>query len=170
MYHITKNTFQFRIPFFFFSSRLELSDQVRSLDGRSHSNILFVRRRIWRSFSIRKLQQIWKWLLPRLSSYLSRQLIHQFLFWICHFFLPWVHVSLPKQTNWRSRRSRSWPCFWSLSRSNRNLARISNMVLSVLHHNDHARNGQCRKKVLTVWFHSGGGASFKIRGVMGGTP
>ena len=128
---------------FFYSSRLEFSNKTRSMDGRSRSNILFVRRRIWRSSSIRKLQQIWKRLLSRLSSYLSRQFIHQFLFWICHFLLPWVHVSLPKQAHWRSRRSRPRPCFWSVSRGYRNSARISNMVLFILHHNDHAWNGQC---------------------------
>ena len=128
---------------FFYSSRLEFSNKTRSMDGRSRSNILFVRRRIWRSSSIRKLQQIWKRLLSRLSSYLSRQFIYQFLFWICHFLLPWVHVSLPKQAHWRSRRSRPRPCFWSVSRGYRNSARISNMVLFILHHNDHAWNGQC---------------------------
>ena len=128
---------------FFYSSWLEFSNKTRSMDGRSRSNILFVRRRIWRSSSIRKLQQIWKRLLSRLSSYLSRQFIYQFLFWICHFLLPWVHVSLPKQAHWRSRRSRPRPCFWSVSRGYRNSARISNMVLFILHHNDHAWNGQC---------------------------
>ena len=138
----------FNVPLFY-SSRLEFSDETRSMDGRSRSNILFVRRRIRRSFSIRKLQQIWKRLLSRLSSYLSRQFIHQFLFWICHFLLPWVHVSLPKQTHWRSRWSRPRPCFWSVSRGYCNLTRISNMVLSVLHHNDYAWDGQCCKNFLT---------------------
>lgn len=50
--------FFFIMYLFFYSSRLEFSNKTRSMDGRSRSNILFVRRRIWRSSSIRKLQQI----------------------------------------------------------------------------------------------------------------
>ena len=51
-------SFFFIMYLLFYSSRLEFSDETRSMDGRGRSNILFVRRRIRRSSSIRKLQQI----------------------------------------------------------------------------------------------------------------